>query len=136
MHLEELEWFVVLAETEHVTEAAAELGVSQPTFSRALTRIEQKAGVPLFDRVGRRLRLVARRAAEQIQCLKASYNPTAPKPTATASSTTSEKSAGADDADEITAMLQEPAPTEEDQLLVEMTGTVANANSQTGSIAD
>ncbi|EHB58737.1 transcriptional regulator, LysR family [Mycolicibacterium rhodesiae JS60] len=57
MHLEELQWFVVLAETEHVTEAAAELGVSQPTLSRALTRIEEKAGAPLFDRVGRRLRL-------------------------------------------------------------------------------
>lgn len=55
MHLEELQWFVVLAETEHVTEAAAELRVSQPTLSRALTRIEHKAGVPLFDRVGRRL---------------------------------------------------------------------------------
>ncbi|MCV7218201.1 LysR family transcriptional regulator [Mycobacterium crocinum] len=57
MHLEELQWFVVLAETEHVTEAAAELGVSQPTLSRALTRIEQKSGVALFDRVGRRLHL-------------------------------------------------------------------------------
>jgi LysR family transcriptional regulator, transcription activator of glutamate synthase operon len=57
VHLEELQWFVVLAETEHVTEAAAELGVSQPTLSRALTRIEQKAGVALFDRVGRRLHL-------------------------------------------------------------------------------
>jgi DNA-binding transcriptional LysR family regulator len=57
MHLEELQWFVVLAETEHVTEAAAELGVSQPTLSRALTRIEEKAGAALFDRVGRRLRL-------------------------------------------------------------------------------
>jgi DNA-binding transcriptional LysR family regulator len=57
VHLEELQWFVVLAETEHVTEAAAELGVSQPTLSRALTRLEQKAGAPLFDRVGRRLRL-------------------------------------------------------------------------------
>lgn len=57
MHLEELQWFVVLAETEHVTEAAAELGVSQPTLSRALTRIEQNVGAPLFDRVGRRLHL-------------------------------------------------------------------------------
>ncbi|MBB3602640.1 DNA-binding transcriptional LysR family regulator [Mycolicibacterium sp. BK556] len=57
MHLEELQWFVVLAETEHVTDAAAELGVSQPTLSRALTRIEDKAGAPLFDRVGRRLHL-------------------------------------------------------------------------------
>ena len=57
VQLEELRWFVVLAETEHVTEAAAELGVSQPTLSRALSRIEQTAGVPLFDRVGRRLHL-------------------------------------------------------------------------------
>ena len=57
MHLEELHWFVVLAETEHVTDAAAELGVSQPTLSRALTRIEQTAGRRLFDRVGRRLHL-------------------------------------------------------------------------------
>jgi LysR family transcriptional activator of glutamate synthase operon len=57
MHLEELQWFVVLAETEHVTEAAAELGVSQPTLSRALSRIEQEAGAQLFDRVGRRLHL-------------------------------------------------------------------------------
>ena len=57
MHFQELQWFVVLAETEHVTEAAAELGVSQPTLSRALTRIEAHAGAPLFDRVGRRVRL-------------------------------------------------------------------------------
>ncbi|BBY28809.1 LysR family transcriptional regulator [Mycolicibacterium sediminis] len=57
MHLEELQWFVVLAETEHVTEAAAELGISQPTLSRALARFEEQAGTPLFDRVNRRLRL-------------------------------------------------------------------------------
>ncbi len=57
MNLEELQWFVVLAETEHVTDAAAELGVSQPTLSRALGRFEREAGTPLFDRVNRRLRL-------------------------------------------------------------------------------
>ena len=57
MHLEELQWFVVLAETEHVTEAAAELGISQPTLSRALARFEEQAGTALFDRVNRRLRL-------------------------------------------------------------------------------
>lgn len=57
MHLEELEWFVALAEIEHVTEAAAELGISQPTLSRALRRFEAQVGTPLFDRVNRRLRL-------------------------------------------------------------------------------
>src|SRR6478672_889379 len=59
VQLEELHWFVVLAETEHVTDAAAELGVSQPTLSRALARFEDQAGTPLFDRVNRRLRLNA-----------------------------------------------------------------------------
>lgn len=59
MHLDELHWFVVLAETEHVTDAAAELHISQPTLSRALARMEDEVGTPLFDRVGRRLRLNA-----------------------------------------------------------------------------
>ncbi|BBX32943.1 MULTISPECIES: LysR family transcriptional regulator [Mycolicibacterium] len=59
MHLDELQWFVVLAETEHVTDAAAELGVSQPTLSRALARLEDQLGAPLFDRVNRRLHLNA-----------------------------------------------------------------------------
>lgn len=57
MHLEELHWFVVLAETEHVTDAAAELRITQPTLSRALARLESDFGTPLFDRVHRRLRL-------------------------------------------------------------------------------
>jgi DNA-binding transcriptional LysR family regulator len=59
VNLEELRWFVVLAETEHVTDAAAELNLSQPTLSRALARFEREAGTPLFDRVNRRLRLNA-----------------------------------------------------------------------------
>jgi LysR family transcriptional regulator, transcription activator of glutamate synthase operon len=59
MHLDELHWFVVLAETEHVTDAAAELHVSQPTLSRAIARLEAQVGVALFDRVNRRLRLNA-----------------------------------------------------------------------------
>jgi len=55
--LEELRWFVVLAEAEHMTDAAAELGVSQPTLSRALGRLEAQVGAPLFDRINRRLHL-------------------------------------------------------------------------------
>lgn len=57
MDLDELHWFVVLADTEHVTDAAAELGISQPTLSRALSRLEARVGAPLFDRVNRRLQL-------------------------------------------------------------------------------
>ncbi|WP_037080318.1 LysR family transcriptional regulator [Pseudonocardia spinosispora] len=57
MTIDELEWYVVLAETEHMTEAAAQLNVTQPTLSRSLARLEHRLGTPLFDRVNRRLRL-------------------------------------------------------------------------------
>ncbi|GAA4879149.1 LysR family transcriptional regulator [Actinomycetospora straminea] len=55
--IDELAWFVVLAETEHMTRAADRLRVAQPTLSRALRRLEREMGAPLFDRVNRRLRL-------------------------------------------------------------------------------
>jgi len=57
MTVEELRWFVAVAEREHVTAAAAELHVSQPALSRALSRVQAHVGVPLFDRQGRNLRL-------------------------------------------------------------------------------
>jgi LysR family transcriptional activator of glutamate synthase operon len=55
MVLDDLRWFTVLARTEHATDAAARLGIPQPTLSRGLARLEAEFGVPLFDRPGRRL---------------------------------------------------------------------------------
>lgn len=52
-----MRWFVALAEIENVTAAAARLNVTQPTLTRALQRLENEVGAPLFDRTGRRLRL-------------------------------------------------------------------------------
>ncbi|MCQ4045179.1 LysR family transcriptional regulator [Streptantibioticus rubrisoli] len=57
MTIDELRWFLTLAETEHVTEAAARLRIAQPTLSRALLRLEQRLGTRLFDRDRHRLRL-------------------------------------------------------------------------------
>ncbi|MET7282108.1 LysR family transcriptional regulator [Kribbella sp. NPDC005582] len=57
MHVEDLRWFAVLAETEHLTAAAAALGTSQPNLSRSLRRVEDAFGVPLFEREHRGLRL-------------------------------------------------------------------------------
>lgn len=57
MTVEELRWFVAVAEREHVTAAAADLHVSQSALSRALARVQAHVGVPLFDRQGRNLRL-------------------------------------------------------------------------------
>jgi DNA-binding transcriptional LysR family regulator len=52
-------WFVVLADEENVTAAAARLHVPQPTLSRRLSQLERRLGARLFDRVGRRIRLNA-----------------------------------------------------------------------------
>jgi DNA-binding transcriptional LysR family regulator len=49
--------FAAVAREEHLTRAAEELGVSQPTLSRAMTRLEAQLGVPLFLHVGRGIRL-------------------------------------------------------------------------------
>ncbi len=57
MDLLQLRYFQAVARLEHVSHAAAELRVAQPSLSRALARLEADLGVPLFDRHGRRVRL-------------------------------------------------------------------------------
>jgi DNA-binding transcriptional LysR family regulator len=53
----QLECFRVAGRLQHVTRAAQQLGTSQPALSRALARLEADLGVPLFERVGRSIRL-------------------------------------------------------------------------------
>lgn len=60
---DDLSWFLVLAETEHIGDAAAELQMPQSTLSRRLGRLEQRLGTTLFDRHGRSLALNTRGAA-------------------------------------------------------------------------
>jgi LysR family transcriptional activator of glutamate synthase operon len=57
MHLRDLAWLATLADHEHVTGAAAVLGVHQPTLSRSLARVEQELGVRVFERVPDGLRV-------------------------------------------------------------------------------
>jgi DNA-binding transcriptional LysR family regulator len=57
MELQQLEYFRVVAKTQHVTQAAEELGITQPALSRAMARLERDLGVALFDHRGRAVRL-------------------------------------------------------------------------------
>ncbi|KWX78561.1 LysR family transcriptional regulator [Paenibacillus riograndensis] len=57
MELLQLQYFLVVARLEHVTEAARSLHVTQSSLSKTIGRLEEDLGVPLFDRVGRKLRL-------------------------------------------------------------------------------
>lgn len=52
-----LEYFRAAGKLQHVTKAAIALGTSQPALSRALKRLEDDLGVPLFDRKGRAISL-------------------------------------------------------------------------------
>ncbi|ACZ20227.1 transcriptional regulator [Sanguibacter keddieii DSM 10542] len=55
--LPHLRLLVALGEVEHVTIAAAMLGVPQPTVSRTVRRLEQQIGAPLLEPDGRGVRL-------------------------------------------------------------------------------
>ena len=58
MNYNYLLYFSVLAETEHYTQAAARLGISQPSLSSAIHNLESElGGVRLFEKVGRNVRL-------------------------------------------------------------------------------
>ncbi len=57
MEWQQLEYFQVVAQTEHFTHAAKQLSLSQPALSRAIARLEAELGAPLFERQGRRVRL-------------------------------------------------------------------------------
>ena len=58
MNYNYLLYFSVLAETEHYTQAAARLGISQPSLSSAIHNLENDlGGIKLFEKVGRNIRL-------------------------------------------------------------------------------
>ncbi|WP_027135194.1 LysR family transcriptional regulator [Geminicoccus roseus] len=57
MTLEQLRIFLVVAELEHLTQAAAKLNLSPSAVSAAVRSLEQRYGITLFHRVGRRIEL-------------------------------------------------------------------------------
>ncbi|GHO56336.1 LysR family transcriptional regulator [Ktedonobacter robiniae] len=57
MELLQLKYFLTVARLEHMTRAADELGIAQPPLSQTIARLEEELGVPLFDRLGRNIRL-------------------------------------------------------------------------------
>jgi LysR family transcriptional regulator, cyn operon transcriptional activator len=59
LELRHLRYFLAVADSAHFTKAAAILHVTQPTLSHQIRQLEDQLGLPLFDRVGRRVRLTA-----------------------------------------------------------------------------
>ncbi|MBE3559006.1 MAG: LysR family transcriptional regulator [Ktedonobacteraceae bacterium] len=57
MDLLQLRYFQTVARLEHMTHAARELAIAQPSLSQTIARLEEELGAPLFDRQGRQIRL-------------------------------------------------------------------------------
>jgi DNA-binding transcriptional LysR family regulator len=55
--LEQLRVFVAVAECEHMTRAAGLVNLTQSATSAAVAALEERHGVKLFDRIGRRIAL-------------------------------------------------------------------------------
>jgi DNA-binding transcriptional LysR family regulator len=57
MNLRQLYYFKTLAATEHYTEAATSLFITQPSLSHAISELEKELGVVLFEKYGRNIRI-------------------------------------------------------------------------------
>ncbi len=57
MEIAQLQYFTVLARTEHMTKAAELLNISQPTLSKSISNLEAELGLPLFSRTGHQISL-------------------------------------------------------------------------------
>src|SRR5258707_3319621 len=57
MELHQLRYFYAVARAGSFTRAAEELGIGQPSLSQQIRVLEKKIGTPLFERLGRSLRL-------------------------------------------------------------------------------
>ena len=59
MELNQLRYFCAIVRAGSFTKAAEQLGIAQPSLSQQIKRLEKNLGSPLFERLGRSVRLTA-----------------------------------------------------------------------------
>ena len=74
MQLQQLRYFVAVAEVRHFTQAADSCGITQPSLSKQIHALEADLGAPLFERVRGNITLTA--AGEVLLPLASGSSPT------------------------------------------------------------
>ncbi len=59
MEIHQLRYFCAIVRTGSFTRAAEQLGIAQPSLSQQIRVLEKQVGTPLFERLGRSVRLTA-----------------------------------------------------------------------------
>ena len=57
MNINDIEYFLDVAETQHMTKSARRLHVAQPAISRSIAHLEAELGTALFEREGRGIKI-------------------------------------------------------------------------------
>ena len=57
MDIQQIQYFLDVAKTEHMTKSSERLHIAQPALSRSISRLEREFGVQLFARKGRGIKL-------------------------------------------------------------------------------
>ncbi|HHB2650310.1 TPA: LysR family transcriptional regulator [Bacillus cereus] len=57
IELRQLEYFLAVSKELHFTKAAEKLNISQPSLSQQIRSLEHEVGMPLFDRIGKKISL-------------------------------------------------------------------------------
>lgn len=55
MEITQIEYFLEVAQSQHITQSAERLHIAQPALSQAIKRLESELGVPLFEKKGRNI---------------------------------------------------------------------------------
>lgn len=89
MSLDQIHYFVAVAEEQHLGRAAGRLHISAPPLSRHIKSLEAELCTPLFARTPRGMRLLpagerllahARRILAEVEAAKAALRDQAPRP--------------------------------------------------------
>ena len=59
MELHQLRYVLAVSEAGSITRASERLHLAQPSLSTQIRKLERELGIPLFERLGRRVRLTA-----------------------------------------------------------------------------